>query len=88
MAKIRTLIVAVLGAVSAFLFITSDKFHLGFCYCDKCYRIALTNMRDVMVDEMREAQKEGNIELVKGYSKCISRLDVILEHIGEYHEEA
>lgn len=86
MAKLRILIVPLLGALGAFLFCISDKYRMGFLYCDRCYRHALNNMREVMFDEMCEAQRHGNIELVKGYSKCISKMDVVLEHIGEYHE--
>ena len=87
MAKIRIVITAVLGAIGCFLYITSDKYRTGFNYCDKCYRSALTNAKDSMVEEMREAQKDGNIELVRGYSRCISKVNLILEHIGEYHED-
>ena len=86
MAKLRTLFICLLASLGVVVFILSDKYRMGFMYCDRCYRHALTLMREVMVDEMREAQKQGNTELVKGYSKCISKLDVVLENIGEYHE--
>lgn len=100
MAKIRILITAFIGAFSYFLYCVSDKYRQGFNYCDICYRKALNNIKESMEYEKHhtsvcvetdkkydkpysDAYAEG---LREGYKRCLLKLDILLRHIGEYHE--
>lgn len=90
MARLKTI---ALGLFNSVRYVLSDRYRQGFNYCDRCYRSALISMRDSMDEEMNkiaerrlESNRYYDAGLFEGYSRCLRKLRVILDHIGEYHE--
>lgn len=81
-----------LGIFNCVRYILSDKYRQGFEYCDKCYRSALNTMYEVMVEERHSLYEDyyKMSEYKKGmydaYGICLRKVELILKHIGEYHE--
>lgn len=81
-----------LGLLNCVRYVLSDKYRQGFDFCDRCYRSALNTLYDMIVDARHSLYDDyysmNGYEkgMYDAYGNCLRKLEVILRHIGEYHE--